>query len=93
MPGKFSVTQNFFGQLLALLHQMFFGDSIAGKLIQGKSLCIGFLLDTVVGNLLSGCTVNAWNLVIPGICLMKCQREINVLECNNSGLDLILLTF
>ncbi len=28
------------------------GDSVAGKLFQGKSLCIGFLLDTVVGNLL-----------------------------------------
>ncbi len=28
------------------------GDSVAGKLIQGKSLCIVFLLDTVVGNLL-----------------------------------------
>lgn len=52
MPGKFSVTQNSFGQLLALLHQMVSGDSVAGKLIQGKSLCIGFLLDTVVGNLL-----------------------------------------
>jgi hypothetical protein len=35
-----------FGQLLALLHQMVSGDSVAGKLFQGKSLCIGFLLDT-----------------------------------------------